>query len=201
MRSSVVTAGAGSALVAGTVSPGSSRSRALLVGLAAGLVGLSFVASGCGGTSHRDVAQLSATTTRNSSPSTGTPGSTAEDAALAFSRCMRSHGVANFPDPGPQGDFPPFHATVPKQAAAAANQACKHLPARGGSTGTPQQRRQKLAFALQVARCLRVHGYPDFPDPTDSGQRIPPGINTDSPRFQTTETTCEQQARKALGLP
>jgi len=127
--------------------------------------------------------------------------STHQNPALAFSRCMRSHGVPNFPDPDPQGDFPSFQITVSKQTSAAADDACKHLLSSGGSPATPQQRRQKLAFALKVARCLRTHGFLTFPDPTGSGQVVPPGVNTDSPQFQAAETNCEKQARQALGLP
>jgi hypothetical protein len=114
---------------------------------------------------------------------------------------MRSHGVPNFPDPSPQGDFPSFDTGVSKQVSLGANEDCKHLLPRGGSTGTPQERQQKFAFALKVARCLRAHGSPDFPDPTASGQDIPPGIDTHSPQFQAAETACEKRARKALGLP
>jgi hypothetical protein len=118
---------------------------------------------------------------------------------------MRSHGVPNFPDPGPQGDFPPFHVGVSKHTSAAANDACRQLLSSGG-TGTPQQRQEKLAFALNVARCVRAHGFRNFPDPTVSSQRTSEnlsgaGIDPNSPQFQATETTCEKQARKALGLP
>jgi hypothetical protein len=164
--------------------------------------GLALLAAACGGSRGSHVAQIgSTTTTTQSSPSstTSTP-STRRGAALAFSRCMRSHGVPNFPDPDPQGEFPAFPANVPKQASAAANDACKPLLSKGG-TGTPQQRRQKLAFALKVAQCLRTNGFPTFPDPTASGQRLPPGINRDSTQFQAAETDCEKQTRQALGLP
>jgi hypothetical protein len=113
---------------------------------------------------------------------------------------MRAHGVPNFPDPNAQGNFPSFRAGVPKQASAVASKACKHLLPSGG-TGTPEQRQQKFEFALKVARCLRGHGYPTFPDPAASGQQIPPGIDTQSPQFQSAETSCEKQAQKALGLP
>ena len=154
-----------------------------MVSALAGLVGVSLVVSGCGGSP--------------SSVATTAP----DQAALAFSRCMRSHGVPNFPDPDAQQDFPAFHLTVPKQAAAVANDTCKHLISRGSSSATPQQRRQKLAFGLQVAQCVRRHGFPDFPDPAGSSQRMPPGINTDSPQFQAAESSCEEHVRKALGLP
>ncbi len=113
---------------------------------------------------------------------------------------MRAHGVPSFPDPDAQGSFPSFHAGVSKQISVVANDSCKHLLKSGGAA-TPQQRQQKFAFALKVAQCLRLHGYPTFPDPTASGQRIPPGIDLRSLQFQTAETSCEKQSRKALGLP
>jgi hypothetical protein len=179
--------------------------RALLFAPAlAGLAGLSLLVSACGGSPASHVAKLGSSTTNTTqsrSSSTTSAQSTHLNAALAFARCMRSHGVPNFPDPDPQGDFPPFHAGVSKQTSAAANDDCKNLLSSGGSTGTPQQRQQKFAFALKVAQCLRTHGFPNFPDPTASGQGLPPGIDMNSPQFQAAETACEKQARKALGLP
>jgi hypothetical protein len=137
--------------------------------------------------------------------SSATPGSappTRQNAALAFSRCMRSHGVPSFPDPTAQGDFPPFRADVSKPISAAADHACRRLLSKGSSTGTPQQRQQKFAFALKVAQCVRVHGFPGFPDPSPAhGTRVPPDIDVQSPQFQALETACEQHARQALGLP
>jgi hypothetical protein len=183
------------------------RSRALLlVSALAGLVGLSLLVSACGGSPGSRVAQLgSSTTSTQGSPSSTTSAGSAQRTVLAselvFSRCMRSRGVPNFPDPDSQGDFPPFSTGVSKQTSAAANDACKHLLSRAGSTGTPQQRREKLTFALKVAQCLRTHGFPTFPDPNGSRQGNPPGIDLSSPQFQTAETSCEKRVRKALGLP
>lgn len=154
-----------------------------MTGRCVAVVAVTLLAAGCGSSSV-----TSTSTTR-------------QGAALAFSHCMRSHGVPNFPDPDPQGDFPQFHLGISKSAATAADESCKHLLSRGGGTGTPQELRQKFAFALKVAACLRAHGYPDFPDPTSSGQAVPPGVDTQSPQFQAKETSCENQARKALGLP
>ena len=163
----------------------------------AATAGLALLAAACDGSPASHVAQLGSTTTERTASSSA---AAQQEGVLAFARCMRAHGVPSFPDPNPQGDFPPFHAGVPKQTSAAANDDCKHLLPSGGSPATPQQRRQKFAFALKVAGCLRTHGYPDFPDPTASGQAHP-GIDTDSPQFQTAESNCEKQARKALGLP
>jgi hypothetical protein len=184
------------------------RPRFLLLAPAlAGLVGLSLLVSGCGGSPGSHVAELGSTTTTTtttqSTPSSTTSAASAQlNAALALSRCMRSHGVPNFPDPDAQGQYPPFHSdsAASKQASLAAQNTCKSLLPRGGSVGTPHDRREKFAFALRVARCLRVHGFPSFPDPTSSSQSLPPGIDPNSSQFQTAEMNCEQQARKALGL-
>jgi hypothetical protein len=156
--------------------------RVLPLLLASALVG---IVSACGGSSSPRASAQSAQ----------------QNAALAFARCMRSHGVPNFPDPNPQGGFPSFSTGVSKQASSAADAACRHLQP-GGGAATPQQRQQKLEFGVKVAECLRSHGYSDFPDPTHLGQQaLPPGIDTNSPQFQTVETTCEIHAQKALGLP
>jgi hypothetical protein len=115
---------------------------------------------------------------------------------------MRAHGVPNFPDPDAQGEFPNFSTGVSKQTSVAANETCKNLLPRGsGGTGTPQERQQKFTFALKVAQCLRTHGFPTFPDPGASGQAVPPGVKTNSPQFVASESACEKQSRKALGLP
>jgi hypothetical protein len=157
----------------------------------AGLVGLSLSVAACGGSS-----------TPSAQPAQ-------QNAALAFSHCMRSHGVPTFPDPDGQGNFPPFDTGVSKQTSAAANDACRHLlPQSSGGAGTRGDQ-QKLAFALKDARCMRSHGFPTYPDPTTSspsgqgsGTRFEgTGIDTKSPQFQTAEISCEKQARKALGLP
>jgi hypothetical protein len=122
---------------------------------------------------------------------------------LAFSHCVRQHGVPNFPDPDSQGNFPALtqqELGVTKQTSLTAQHACESVLTRDRSTGTPQQQQQKLAFGLKVAQCLRAHGFPTFPDPTGSSQALPPGIDPSSPQFETAQTTCEKQEQKALGL-
>jgi hypothetical protein len=169
---------------------------------------LAVLVSGCGGSSSPGVAAVGTATTSTASTTTAnnsTPSrtSTRVHEALAFARCMRAHGVRNFPDPDSEGDFPPLGQQalgVSKQTSLTAQQACKHLLSSGGSA-TPQQRQQKIAFGVKVAQCLRAHGYPNVPDPTSLRQELPPGIDPSSPQFQTTETGCEKQVQKALGLP
>jgi hypothetical protein len=173
-----------------------------LVSALAGLVGLSLLVSACGGSPGSHDAQLAPTT----------PAPSAQlSSALDFSRCMRSHGVPSFPDPDPDGNVPSSALRalgVPKQMLLATDEACRHLLPRGGAAGT-QGDQKKLDFALKAARCMRRHGFPTYPDPPNStstsqgsGTRFEgTGIDTKSPRFQKTETGCETQARKALGLP
>src|SRR5206468_893183 len=65
--------------------------------LAVVVAGLSLLTSACGGSPASHVAQLttSSTTQSNASP----PATDKYAASLAYSRCMRSHGLPNFPDP------------------------------------------------------------------------------------------------------
>jgi hypothetical protein len=191
-------------LLSGRVMIGSVHPRPLFLGCAlATLAGLSLVVSVCSGSTGNHLTQLAATT-----PTTNA------ERMRAFSRCVREHGVTNYPDPDPDPDGNGHLPASGKQIARsspqfpAAEGACMHILQSGGATET-QGDKQKLAFALKVARCMRSGGFPNYPDPTTSsassqgsGTRFEgTGINTKSPRFQTTEMACEKQVRRALGLP
>jgi hypothetical protein len=158
---------------------------------------LALLATACGGSAADHVAQLgSATTrpTRSSATATTNAQSTDPKRMLAFSRCVRAHGVASFPDPDSSGRLPASGKQIAHDSPQypAAESACAHLISSG--RGTPEQRQQKLAFAVRVAQCVRRHGYPAFPDPTATGQALPPGLDTSSPQFQATETACEKHS-------
>jgi hypothetical protein len=174
------------------------RSAAAIIATAC----LTLLAEACGGSPGSPVVQLG---------SAASAGSARLNAALAFSRCMRSHGVRNFPDPDTEGNVPSLRQQaldVPKQTMLAAGEACKRLLPRGVAAVTRGDQ-QKLAFALKVAQCMRRLGFPTYPDPTGptasnqgSGTRFDgTSIDIKSPRFQVTQTACEKRARKALGLP
>jgi hypothetical protein len=84
---------------------------------------------------------------------------------------MRSHGVPNFPDPPGGGggiQIPAGSGINPKSPAfqSAQNQCMKLLPG-GGPLHGPASEARKLQM-LSLARCMRAHGVPSFPDPTSS---------------------------------
>jgi hypothetical protein len=121
---------------------------------------VSVLTAGCGGGSSK----TAATTTPN--------------ALVAYSHCMRSHGVPNFPDPNSSGEIPKdkvVTAVVGDPQSPAAQRACQHLIPESGlgppQTATPT--RTRLADALSFAKCVRAHGFPSFPDPTNQGQLTP----------------------------
>jgi hypothetical protein len=91
---------------------------------------------------------------------------------LAFAKCMRSHGVAQFPDPDRQGNF--NNATI--QALDSNNSQdrnallpCRSVLPNAGTGLTVEQiqqiQQQNVRDAVKGARCMRAHGITNFPDP------------------------------------
>jgi hypothetical protein len=143
------------------------RARALAVAVCAGAA--SIAAAGCGSTAPR------ATTAASASSPQGEAAT-----AFAFSRCMRAHGVPNFPDPvvsGGNGSQKVAIAVTPAETSSprfkSAQSACRGImPDPTPSQRAAQQHHEeqgKLAFA----RCMRSHGIQGFPDPTPQGQITP----------------------------
>jgi hypothetical protein len=124
------------------------------------IAAFSLLASGCGG---------------GSSGSTAAATRTTQNGALAFARCMRSHGVQHWPDPGSNGQFDKSELRqlgVSKSEINAAQSACQHLfPFSSGPTRAQQQARDRAALAF--AACMRARGFANFPDPTAQGQLTP----------------------------
>lgn len=144
------------------------------------------------------VTLLAAACSSGSSASAGSTSSAAASSAvqqeLAYARCMRSHGVANFPDPNPAGGFDGTTQLQSNPNYASADSTCKSLLPNGGS-GKASQNESQL---LQIARCMRSHGVPNYPDPNPNPtvnprvQLAQAGIDVNSPQFQAASRTCEQ---------
>jgi hypothetical protein len=130
--------------------------------------------------------------------STASAGSATSTSAVRYSRCIRSHGVPNYPDPGSGGGIPKGsaqHFGVSTSVLQAAQTGCQHLlPATGGSlTASSLQQcylsdvcpqalvQQAVSEGLKFSRCMRSHGVARWPDPTiDSEGR--PGFDIRVPR-------------------
>ena len=126
--------------------------------------------AGCGGSSPSTTTAVTAgdPTTSASTPPVGGSG------ALAFARCMRANGVPSFPDPSGGGGalFSVGAGTNPAAPAfQAARAKCQKLLPGGGPPGPGSKTHpsvQTLTKLLNIARCMRQHGVPEFPDPRTS---------------------------------
>ena len=132
------------------------RFRKLIPTSALAVAAVLLLTSGCGGGSSTTAA------------------TTAQSPLVAYSHCMRSHGVPDFPDPNSSGEIPrdkvvPLASSPQFQTA---QRACQSLrPKSGlGPQKTAQPTRIRLADALGFARCMRARGFTSFPDPTNQGQ-------------------------------
>jgi hypothetical protein len=158
--------------------------------------------TGCGGLGSGPVVVGATTATGNSSP-------------VALSRCMRAHGLTNFPDPEqgsdglgfPGGLFMSSDGTLTVDgvsfagpALQTAQQASKRFLPGGGGPPPPISASQKKA-ALANAQCMRKHGVPNFPDPTFPAGggvaiKIGSGVNPQSPAFKQAAAACGGPARR-----
>jgi hypothetical protein len=146
----------------------------------------------------------------NVSGSSSPSGSSSAHAAfLAFSACMRSHGVPNFPDPSGGGGIRIQEGSGINPASPAfqaARAKCNHLLPGGGPPTGPPSAQAKLA-ALKISECMRRHGISAFPDPTvklpsspagysevlDRGGAVlavPSTIDVQSPAYQLAAAAC-----------
>jgi hypothetical protein len=172
------------------------------------LAGLGLGVTACGNGSSRTPGVAAASGTTTTVPSAG--GGIQGNALLAYSSCMRSHGVPGFPDPSGTGGVPKPAVVSALQAvgdtrANAATNACNNLLPAGGLGGqsnpklTPQQQQDYL----NAAACMRSHGFADFPDPTfpdgHFSLSIPSSINTASTQFTQAAQTCTKLI--PAGLP
>jgi hypothetical protein len=183
--------------------PRPSRRWPRLAGLVGAVLAVALAVAACsGGGKANGVASLGGA---NKPTATTSPGGSKDprQAALAFARCMRQHGI-NLPDPkvdanggmsvtlnpegkgspGPKPDDPKFKA---------AQQACnKYLPNGGQATKPNAEEQQQL---LQFARCMRQHGI-DVPDPKPGGgievKGGPGTAKPDDPKFKAAQQACNQ---------
>ncbi len=134
-------------------------SRLAPVALAAATAITGFALCGCG----------SSPAASQSSPSSAVERTL--DAFLQLARCARTHGLSGFPDPiirDGEPTFPNDAPRVPPQVEQECATIAARIPARYTTTQpVPSSDLQQLR---RLARCIRAHGVPDWPDPNALGE-------------------------------
>jgi hypothetical protein len=134
--------------------------------------------------------------------------------SLAYAKCMRSHGVPQFPAPDGQGNF--NNAEVEnlddndQPQARNANFACRSLlPNEGTGLSVTQLQtmlQQNLRNAVKAAHCMRAHGIGNFPDPAGSTQGsgvnwrqvVLAGLQLDTPSYKAAWDACQNEGGRII---
>ena len=152
-------------------------------------------------------------TSSTGSSSSSNAGGAASSSLLAFSQCMRSKGVPNFPDPeagAANAKFPTAQQLgVSSSQYQAAENACQHLLPAGTNDQFPAAEVPVLLAGMrQFSQCMRSHGVSNWPDPTTDSEGHPVfdlgdhGITrseANSPPITTTEQACRHLMPRAIG--
>jgi hypothetical protein len=185
------------------------------------LASAALLLAGCGGSSSSSgVAHLS-TGTSSGSPASGGGSSSPESSAstqqkmVAYSQCMRTHGVPEFPEPTEgklllHSSDHNGHVTGPNPESAqfqAAQKVCGKLAPNGGKAPSAAEQAKMQESALNFSKCMRSHGVPNFPDPEfhsggGVGIRIGgkgSGIDPNSPQFKAANKTCQSDLPRPPG--
>lgn len=163
------------------------------------------------------------------SSSPGAGGTSTTDAGLRFASCIRAHGVPDYPDPGSSGGVEvrarPGKMTVngrtlsesPRVVQTAMKKCQKYAPVGRAPKFSAAQLAKLKAGALAMAKCMRAHGVPNFPDPQvmrgadgrgvaigiragkpGPGKAGVPGFDPRSPTFQAAQKVCQPLMNKNL---
>lgn len=132
--------------------------------------------------------------------------------ALSYSRCMRAHGIGDFPDPDSSGEIdvkgaalrggPNSDLNGSNPQFTAAQAACQSLlPAESAA-----QQHHDAAQALEWARCMRSHGVANFPDPdSDGGMHVAAiraaGVDVTTPQFHAAAAACQTFQPNGIQVP
>ena len=182
--------------------PDRRQRRRFRLPVAAALLGLALAAAACSsGPSSPGVAGAGAgspTTAAASTANQGPPALTPAQrrAQVAYSQCMRSHGVSDFPDPNSQGqllihggpgtDLNPDNPTFKN-----AQKACQSIQPKP----TQAQQAQAQRDGLRRSQCMRAHGIKDYPDPSSNGSmslhnQAGGDLDPNNPLFQRAWADC-----------
>lgn len=153
-----------------------------------GVIAACLLATGCGG----------------NSPTSAARSPTKSAQALAFAKCMRAHGVSNFPDPGASISGPynsvgsvviPTSINTHSPAFETAMASCRGLiSAALSAQDKPAVTASMKASLIAHAQCMRTHGVPGYQDPTfpaSGGISVTDaGTDPQSPAYKHAVTVC-----------
>lgn len=162
--------------------------------LSAVAVAVALLVSACGGGSP------------STTPSSSTGASSAASRFLSFAGCMRTRGVASYPDPQVTSagnhvsvKIGPGAADPNSPAFRSANQACRHFLPNGGLPAPASS--GQLAQDVTFADCMRSHGVPSFPDPDHDGVfTLPAAIDPQAPQVQRAQRACTSVEPSSLSV-
>jgi hypothetical protein len=160
--------------------------------------GLALLAAACGGSPG------------NTSGTAGAGAATSASTGVAFTQCMHSHGIPDYPAPQGNGQLQKIDSGqqvgVSDAALRSAQTACGSLWPYQALTPVQQQR--ELAEDVKFAQCMRAQGLPKFPDPTATEGRVVFVINTSQDGFDPHSAPvlakarhCEAVLPNGSGLP
>jgi hypothetical protein len=156
------------------------------------LVATALLTAGCHDSGGNSPGVAGAGSSNSASSTTGA----SQPSALAFSRCMRAHGISDFPDPQSDGSLivtagPGSDMDQNNPRFQAANEACKPLLPQGPAPAGVK------AANLKYSHCMRAHGISDFPDPDADGHLNVGGkagsdLDPNSPAYQRADDVCKK---------
>jgi hypothetical protein len=151
---------------------------------------------------------LTACNSSDSSDPAATAGDS-EQALLDFAQCMRDNGVPSFPDPVARADGS-FGFERPRRvspsvlddALASCRSEAQAAGLDAGSAGSDTDAQDQL---LELSRCMRANGIPDFPDP-EPGTDVISGLHSlfadydlESPRVARALESCQSILNQLFG--
>jgi hypothetical protein len=172
-------------------------------GILAVTAGLVLLTAACGSSPSSSAAGGQPAGGSGSQSSSGTGGGSGTSKLVsdqvAYARCIRAHGVADFPDPDASGQEPASTKNLASNPQfTAASNACRHL-----IHGLASQFQADLRSYVKFAQCMRAHGVPNFPDPSTDPDGSPvftlthASINLQSTQVRSAALGCQSQLHLA----
>jgi hypothetical protein len=133
------------------------------------------------------------------------PGTNAATGDLAYSQCMRAHGITNFPDPDSNGGISISSNSGINANSSQYQAASKACQSKLAGQQSPAQQEENYTASLKYAQCMQSHGQ-DVPDPHapgsggsassnsstgSAGTSGGNGVNPDSPQYIAANKACE----------